>query len=181
MANSHERLINWLEQLENFKLPNYNDLPDIDLYMDQVITYLDRTFQVLSTSSLDKIITPSMINNYVKGSVVTPPISKKYNKEHLALIEQTCALKQVLSLAEIKQIFDIKYQNNYNESFDDFKQLHETTTKNASSGAIEILNSIKDTDKEALIDLATNLAVSANANITIAKRILFLLKLEEKD
>ncbi|UKI49383.1 MAG: DUF1836 domain-containing protein [Clostridium sp.] len=51
-------------------------LPDIDLYMDQVVTYLEKQLKILATSSLDKQITSSMINNYVKGEVISAPVSK---------------------------------------------------------------------------------------------------------
>ena len=106
MNSVNKTLISWLKDLDKFSYKNYEQLPDIDLYMDQMITYLDKQLNIFQTSSMDKQITPSMINNYVKGEVVSAPIAKKYNREHIALIEEVCTLKQVLSIAEVKQVID---------------------------------------------------------------------------
>ena len=79
MNSINDILANWLEDLNQFSYKDYKDLPDIDLYMDQVVTFLDKQLSIFQTSSLDKQITSSMINNYVKGEVVSAPIAKKYN------------------------------------------------------------------------------------------------------
>lgn len=170
-------LSHWLEELENFNFPDYEKFPDIDLYMDQVITYLDKELNVLKTSSLDKIITPSMINNYVKGQVVSAPISKKYNREHLALINETCLLKQVLSISEIKQILDLEYEGNNSDAFNSFKNLSINEFEKAIAHTAEELNKInEENDINSLNKLALELAVTANAYITISKRILYFNK-----
>lgn len=171
-------LNSWLGELERFEFPDYSKFPDIDLYMDQVITYLDKELSVLKTSSLDKVITPSMINNYVKGQVVSAPISKKYNREHLALINETCTLKQVLSISEIKQILDLEYEDGNNEEvFDSFKKLSSAEFDKAIKKTKADLEEISDeNDVKSMSKLALNLAITANAYITIAKRILYYNK-----
>ncbi len=169
-------LNNWLKELDEFTFPKYEEFPDIDLYMDQVITYLDRELKVFQTSSLDKVITHSMINNYVKGDVVTAPISKKYNREHLALINETCSLKQVLSISEIKQILDIEYENDNQTAFNSFAELSKEEFHNTASDTMEKLNDIDDNDIKKLNKLALDLAIKANSYITIAKRILYYNK-----
>jgi hypothetical protein len=77
MKDINNSLKLWLEELEGFELTPYEKLPDIDLYMDQMITYLERQLRTFSLSTLDKQITSSMINNYVKGDCIPSPISKK--------------------------------------------------------------------------------------------------------
>ena len=121
-----------------------------------------------------------MINNYVKGEVITAPISKRYNREHLALIEEVCTLKQVLSIADVKQIIDEKHRKDEVDHalvFNDFRQLVNEKNKLAINEAKEILNDAEDNDLAKLTDLATNFAVTANAYINISKRILFLMKI----
>ena len=81
----------------------WEELPDIELYMDQVITLLDGYLAILGT---EKAITQAMINNYVKGDCIPSPISKKYNKEHIALILQICLLKRATNISDIKQMLD---------------------------------------------------------------------------
>ena len=109
MNSIKKSLENWLNDLNNFSFKNYEELPDIDLYMDQVVTFLEKQLYIFQNNTLDKQITSSMINNYVKGEVLPSPISKKYNREHLALIEEICTLKQVLSIADVKQIENDRY------------------------------------------------------------------------
>ena len=79
MDNIKKTLEVWLNELNNFSFKRYEELPDIELYMDQVVTFLEKQIKIFQNSSLDKQITSSMINNYVKGEVVSAPISKKYN------------------------------------------------------------------------------------------------------
>ncbi len=170
-------LTHWLEELNDFKFPDYEALPDIELYMDQVMTYLQREMSVLQTSSLDKVITPSMVNNYVKGKVVSAPISKKYNKEHLAQINETCYLKQVLSIAEVKQILDQQYTDSKtNDAYTKFKELSKEKYTDAINFTKKELENIDENDVSSLTNLSLMLSSTANAYITIAKRILFYCK-----
>lgn len=84
-------------------------LPDIDLYMDQVLALSEKYFGAFSDSN-EVGITSSMLNNYVKQKVVPSPDKKRYNKEHLARFLMICILKRVLSIAKIKQLFDSLFE-----------------------------------------------------------------------
>ncbi len=177
MNSINNYLQQWLNELENFSFKDYDNLPDIDLYMDQLITFLEKQLAIFQTSSLDKQITSSMINNYVKNDVVIPPISKKYNRQHLALIQEVCTLKQVLPLSEVKQIINERYnkeENSVSETFNNFKNLVNEKNKEAASLTKSSLENIENNDLTALTDLAVNLAVTAASFINISKRILFL-------
>lgn len=70
MSSVKDKLINWVAELESYNMPDWNDLPDIDLYMDQVITYLEKQLSVFSRNDDEKLITPAMINNYVKNEII---------------------------------------------------------------------------------------------------------------
>lgn len=76
-------------------------LPDLGLYMDQVVLYLEQRCRPLYTSP-GQFITPAMINNYVKSGLLLRPDRKKYGRAHLALLVMLCTLKQVSSLEEMK-------------------------------------------------------------------------------
>ena len=84
-------------------------LPDIDLYMDQVLALSEKYFGAFSDSN-EVGITSSMLNNYVKQKVIPSPDKKRYNKEHLARFLMICILKRVLSIAKIKQLFDSLFE-----------------------------------------------------------------------
>lgn len=175
MNTIKESLVNWLNAMNNFSFKDYKDLPELDLYMDQVITFLEKQLYVFKTSSDDKQITPSMINNYVKGDVLPAPISKKYNKEHLALIEEICTLKQVLSIRDVKQVLDNSYKDKTikGDIFDEFNKLNNEKIATSVEEAFKKLNNIDENDTSKLIDLAMDFALTANAYITIANRILY--------
>lgn len=180
MESINSILGKWLNELDKFSYKDYTDLPDIDLYMDQVVTFLEKQLAIFQTSSLDKQITSSMINNYVKGEVVSSPIAKKYNREHLALIEEVCTLKQVLTIAEVKQILDERYRKDTiakEEIFNTFKELVNQKNKEAIESTRSRLDTIEMNDLKGLTDLAMDLALTASAYISISKRILFLNKL----
>ena len=183
MKNVNKSLENWLNELNNFSFKNYEGKPDMDLYMEQILGYLDRELSIFKTSSLDKQITSSMINNYVKGDVIASPILKKYNREHIAQIEEVCTLKSVLSLTEIKQIIDSEYKNvvNKDEVFNKFNKDNNDKINNCVNEAFIKLNQIEENDVKALNHLALDFAVTANTYIAIAKRILFLTHLYEFD
>lgn len=87
--------------MKNNNLARWHQLPEIELYMDQMISYIED--QVSRISFLDeKLITPSMVNNYVKLGLIPKPNKKKYNKEHLAFLISITILKQVLPISMIK-------------------------------------------------------------------------------
>ena len=170
-------LENWLNDLNNFSFRKYEDLPEIELYMDQVMSYLDKQLYIFQTSTSDKQITPSMINNYVKGEVVPAPISKRYSKEHLAIIQEVCTLKQVLTIAEVKQIIDKSYNTENKEKvYDDFNFKNTSTTSAVVEETFKRLNDVDNNDMDALNKIALDYAVIANSYIEVAKRILFLIR-----
>ena len=89
--------------LTSYAPPPWDQLPDLGLYMDQVITYMERYCRALYPVA-GNILTPSMINNYVKCGLVKRPVGKKYDRAQLAQLMMLCTLKQVASLEEMKQL-----------------------------------------------------------------------------
>ena len=178
MNSIKKSLENWLNELNNFSFKNYEELPDIDLYMDQIVTFLDKQLYIFQNNTMDKQITSSMINNYVKGDVLPAPIAKKYNREHLALIEEICTLKQVLSIADVKQIEDDRYKDatSKGEIFNEFNRMNNEKIELSVNEAFKKLNDIDENDSSALIALATDFALTANAYINISKKILYMTK-----
>ena len=66
-------------------LPRWEELPDMDLYMDQVVTLLNEYLKPFHAKDQEKMVTSTMINNYVKHGIVSPPVKKKYTKNHVAI------------------------------------------------------------------------------------------------
>lgn len=105
MYINQNRLNQAIDKLENIKstntVPSWNQLPAIDLYMDQVIILLN---QYVNTNTP---ITQSMINNYVKLKAIPAPVKKRYSKIHLAYLIIFCTLKQTLSISTIQKIMPV--------------------------------------------------------------------------
>lgn len=97
-----------IKDILDFHCPRYSELPTIALYKDQVILYIEETLKPLNLNPTEKLLTPTMLNNYVKQKVVSPPVNRRYNEKHLAYLIVVCLLKQVYSLTEICEL--IKYQ-----------------------------------------------------------------------
>ena len=103
-------LIDWREKIINYHIPRWEELPELELYMDQIVMLINRYLKPLLQEG-EKIITASMINNYVKIGVVPPPVRKKYTREQLAYLLVICMSKQVLSIAEIKALIEYQTKN----------------------------------------------------------------------
>ena len=78
-----------------------DDIPNIDLYMDQVIQLFENKFAETKRLPEEKILTKTMINNYSKGKLFFPIKNKKYSKEHIMLINMIYEMKTVLSISDI--------------------------------------------------------------------------------
>ncbi len=91
----------WTEAVLNFHCPRYAEFPQVELYMDQVLTVLEQSLAPFDADGKEKLITSTMVNNYVKQGVVQPPQKKRYNRNHLAYLMVVCVLKQVLPIADI--------------------------------------------------------------------------------
>jgi len=83
-----------------------DEIPNIDLYMDQVIQLFESKFAETKRNDDDKVLTKTMINNYAKGKLIFPIKNKKYSKEHLILISLIYQLKGALSINDIKTTLD---------------------------------------------------------------------------
>ena len=90
-----------------YRCPRYGRLPDLDLYMDQVLYLIERILGPFAEPG-EKTLTASMVNNYVKQKVLPPPVNKKYNKDHMAYLIVLCLLKKAFTLGEIQQLLAVQ-------------------------------------------------------------------------
>lgn len=86
---------------------NLEEIPDIELYMDQVIELMEKKLSLHKRNSKDKTLTKTMINNYIKAGVLMPSRKKRYSRHHLALLLMLYNTKQVLSINDISMLFTI--------------------------------------------------------------------------
>lgn len=93
-----------LESLSRIDYIKSGDIPDIDLYMDQVTTFMDAQLESTKRYSEDKILTKTMINNYAKNNLLPPPVKKKYTKEHVLVLIFIYYFKNILSIKDIERL-----------------------------------------------------------------------------
>ena len=99
------KLIRWEHYLNNYKLPAWKELPDIGLYMDQVIALLGQYLDFIPMEdSKDKPVTPTTINNYVRLKVMPAPEKRKYYRVHIAFFIMIFTLKQGISINGLQQL-----------------------------------------------------------------------------
>lgn len=82
-----------------------HDIPDIDLYIDQVNAFIDKKLAHLKRHEKDKLLTKTMINNYTKAGLLMPSNKKKYSRQHIALLILVYYSKQILSINDISILF----------------------------------------------------------------------------
>ena len=91
---------------DDIKYVSPNAIPDLDLYMDQITTFMETQLRKSRRYPDDKIMTKTMINNYTKNRLIPPPVKKKYSKEHLLLLIFVYYMKDFLSIGDIKTLLE---------------------------------------------------------------------------
>ena len=103
---TEESIMDIIGKLKNIDYINPEDIPNIDLYMDQVTTFMDEHLAACKRLDDDKILTKTMINNYTKNDFLPPPVKKKYSKEHMYLLIFIYYFKNILSISDIQRILN---------------------------------------------------------------------------
>ena len=94
-----------MESLSRIQYIKSADIPNIDLYMDQVTTFMESKLKNTSRNpEADKILTKTMINNYAKNDLLPPPVKKKYSKEHVLMLIFIYYYKSILSINDIQTL-----------------------------------------------------------------------------
>ncbi|MCI6789034.1 MAG: DUF1836 domain-containing protein [Mollicutes bacterium] len=106
MGQALENIENYIKKLEEFELPEFNDLPNIPLYMEQVVGYVSEVLDALEREK-DLNITPFMVNNYVKAKIIEPPKEKKYNRRQISYLIAISLMKSVVSMRDLATFIDL--------------------------------------------------------------------------
>ena len=127
MAKELESLQSWIAEVSSFTLPNYKELPNVDLYMEQVLSYVNTTLSVFSDDP-KKILTSFMVNNYVKAELIKEPSKKKYDKEQIGYLLAITLMKQTLSMGDMALLLELdKYVTDDKRRLYDFYKTQEST------------------------------------------------------
>ncbi|MCR5343015.1 MULTISPECIES: DUF1836 domain-containing protein [unclassified Butyrivibrio] len=147
MTLDYDDLLNSImASLDRTKQVEVNDIPNIDLYMDQLLTFMEENLRKSARHpGVDKILTKTMINNYAKNDLLPPPIKKKYSKDHIILLIYIYYYKNILSFSDIQTLFEPLYKRFGNDDAEiNLKDIY-TTIYDAQD---EIIAHLKEDIKE---------------------------------
>ena len=105
MKTNDERIQDILKRLDTLSYIRPEEIPGIDLYMDQVTTFMDDHLKNTKRYPEDKVLTKTMINNYAKNNLLPAPNKKKYSREHILLLIFIYYFKNILSINDIEELF----------------------------------------------------------------------------
>lgn len=165
MNHQNQTFEKWIQAIETYRLPDWDALPELNLYMDQVITLMENHLTIYQKSE-DKVITPSMINNYVKLEVIPKPIKKRYSRIHLAYLIMVCSLKQVLPISVIQRMLPLSMtEQEVMDRYMAFKKAQEHNFSMTAKRVYEDLKALQKKEETPLaeyIDYAVSMAMTGN-------------------
>nr|WP_297968773.1 DUF1836 domain-containing protein [uncultured Mogibacterium sp.] len=161
-----ERINELVSRLENSRPESWDKIPDIDLYMDQVIGYMKRQHIGLECEG-EETLTPAMINNYMKSSLLPRAHGKKYDREHIGYLTAICLFKQVMSVKEAGLLLSSEMEHM------DVEHFYDEYCRTIDDEYLRVADKIKGCkDKETATKLALELAVSGYANMLACKELI---------
>ena len=150
------------KDLAAHRAPAWNELPDLDLYMDQVIGFLEK--QLSFFYGEEKVLTSTMINNYVKGRLLPPPVNKRYGRQHLARLYQICILKSFMQLSDAGALLSAVWEGLSPEA------AHERFCRSLDRAVAGVFShAVPPAEKKGAVDRALDAACVAAACILQAK------------
>jgi hypothetical protein len=179
LSKAQDALESFLSALESSKPPEWDALPDIGLYMDQVINYLERQIGSLFPPNKEGAITSSMINNYVKAHIIPRAQSKKYSQEHIALLLAAFVLKKALTTQDMGVLLVKGEDSAIDDSYRSFYEHYRGTLLECGKTVAQEIRATLEEEPfggDSLRPLALKLAVEASIRSLAAEMLLTLLE-----
>ena len=160
------------DTIKNFHIPRWNELPTLDLYMDQVIALIDTTLGAFFSEIGAASLTKNMVNNYVKAKIVDAPVNKKYPKLSVAMIIVVYILKICYATDEIGKLIKLGISLEATEiTYNRFCEAIENAVSDVFSGRVSICNEeIPGRDNKYLME---NFALSFACKVYVQRTFLF--------
>ena len=173
MAKEHfdDFMNDLLKNIKDVDRIKSKDIPNIDLYMDQVTTFMDDHLGLFKRLDSDKVLTKTMINNYSKYNLLPPTVKKKYTNDHIIMMLFIYYLKPILSITDIKELLlpirKMFIDGDLPNGFADLKDFHDKIVENESANfqifedrmhetidiAKDMFKDVKDEDKQELLSI----------------------------
>ncbi len=158
--NTKDMLNSILSSISRIEYVRPRDIPNIDLYMDQVTTFMEEQLRSTKRHEEDKILTKTMINNYAKNNLLPPPVKKKYSKEHVLVMIFIYYFKNILAIKDIETLlnpvteryFDTGEEINMTSIYEEICRLEksriDTLQKDVARSYNSAVESFPDADEE---------------------------------
>lgn len=177
------KLRRWENYLINYKLPAWKELPDIGLYMDQVIALLGQYLDFIPVEEKNKPVTPTTINNYVRLKVMPAPEKRKYYRIHIAYLIMIFTLKQGTSINGIQQLLPVNaaeeevkaFYTNYIQRLQEISLFY---TQQTRAAAQDLLDQPKEAKEGAIEHFITQSILMSGFSRILADK---LLRLRDAD
>lgn len=165
-------LQDFANNLNSYHSSEWNGFPDIDLYMDQVVTYMEKLLGIFGGDAESKAVTSNMINNYVKEGFINRPVNKKYTKEHLVNLYILLLLKPVMPIGVLATgLKGLEKNGSLEEVYSRFGKMQEESFRKIANRLLEEESRLSG-DPDALRLLAFQLTTEANALRLAAEKLL---------
>ena len=172
------------DSVPELHLPRYDELPEIELYMDQVVALTQKYLSPLLREGAEKAVTSSMVNNYVKQGAIPPPAKKRYSREHLARLLIICVIKPILPIPSIQSLMQ-NYLNRctVSEMYDRFCDMYErlaAQTLELARAHWQELRQREGSDEVLQDDLTVRMAITASVYRLLIEAMLGTAKPQDK-
>lgn len=173
-----EKLVRWEHFLDAYRLPEWEELPKIDLYLDQVIALVNNYVGFFVYDPVEeKLLTPSMVNNYVKLRLLPAPVRKKYGRKHIALLLMICTFKQSVSMAAMSAMLPPDDEELIHQEYVRFtasyQRISSYVVQQAKASAAPVYDNASHTGTE-VSDLVVGSAIAASFARLLAGKLIAL-------
>ncbi len=176
------KLRRWEKYLDNYQLPDWDAIPDIGLYMEQVISLLKSYLDYLPPElKEEQFITAATINNYVRKRVMPEPVRKRYHRVHIAYLIIICSLKQGLSIPTLQTMIPVDLsEEELKKFYDSYVRRHRLAVKlfvaQVREAAAGILDHTPETElaTDSTEEIITAAAVISGFSRLLAEKLLLL-------
>ncbi len=152
-------------------LPEWDELPSIPLYMDQIVLLINTYLDPEGISSKEKNITPAMINNYIKQKIMPPTVKKHYFRHHLACLLIICILKESVNISDIPQLLpDSMTESDMKEVYTHFLSVYRSTAEENQRHYGLLFGDIDLNDRDDTRRAALQLALSSTMSVSLFRQ-----------
>ncbi|MDI9240928.1 DUF1836 domain-containing protein [Fusibacillus kribbianus] len=147
MKTNDELVQELLERLKKLNYIHTRDIPNIELYMDQVTTFMDQHLSGGKRHDEDKVLTKTMINNYAKNDLLPPPVKKKYSRDHLILLAFIYYFKGFLSIGDIQVLLAPLSEKYFTEDHDKLDHIYNEIVKIEKLQLLELCKEVESREE----------------------------------